>query len=112
MHLGASTGSQFLHYLLEDAFAGDEIADDFRYRLDALLTFSGGALYAAPHEGRYDHMEASRGGAQRARADFGAFRAELALDGTDPVLFTGEMIYPWMFETDPVLLPLAEAAQI
>ena len=112
MHLGASTGSQFLHYLLEDAFAGDEIADDFRYRLDALLTFSGGPLYAALHEACYAQGTATRWAAQRARADFGAFRAELALDGTDPVLFTGEMIYPWMFETDPVLRPLAEAAQI
>src|SRR5262249_19168461 len=24
----------------------------------------------------------------------------------------GEMIYPWMFENDPVLAPLAEAAEI
>jgi hypothetical protein len=28
------------------------------------------------------------------------------------VLFTGEMIYPWMFRSDPVLRPLAEAAEI
>jgi hypothetical protein len=26
-------------------------------------------------------------------------------------LFTGEMIYPWMFDTDPVLQPLRDAAQ-
>src|SRR6266702_531827 len=37
---------------------------------------------------------------------------ETALDGTGPVLFTGEMIYPWMFRSDPVLRPLAEAAEI
>ncbi|MGH3275301.1 MAG: hypothetical protein ACRDNZ_13390 [Streptosporangiaceae bacterium] len=28
------------------------------------------------------------------------------------MLFTGEMIYPWMFEADPVLAPLAGAAEI
>jgi hypothetical protein len=28
------------------------------------------------------------------------------------VLFTGEMIYPWMFGTDPVLRPLRAAADL
>jgi hypothetical protein len=28
------------------------------------------------------------------------------------MLFTGEMIYPWMLEHDPVLRPLREAAEI
>ena len=34
------------------------------------------------------------------------------MDGDGPLLFTGEMIYPWTVENDPVLAPLAEAAQI
>jgi pimeloyl-ACP methyl ester carboxylesterase len=112
LQLGASTGSQALHYLLEDAFDGDEISDDFRHRVDALLTCSGGPLYAALHEACYAQGTATRWAAHRVRADFGAFGAQAALDGTDPVLFTGEMIYPWMFQTDPVLRPLAEAAEI
>jgi hypothetical protein len=41
-----------------------------------------------------------------------AFDAGAALDGDDPLLFTGEMIYPWMLENDPVLAPLAEAGEI
>src|ERR1022692_4372376 len=73
MHLGASTGSQFLHYLLEDAFDGDEIGDDFCYRVDALLTCSGGPLYAVLHEACYAQGAATRWAAQRVRADFGAF---------------------------------------
>ena len=28
------------------------------------------------------------------------------------MLFTGEMIYPWLYDTDPALAPLAGAAQI
>jgi len=112
LQLGASTGSQLLHYLIEDAFDGDEIGDDFRYRVDALLTCSGGPLYALLHEASYAQGSATRWAAQRVRADFGSFCAETALAGTDPVLFTGEMIYPWMFQTDPVLRPLAEAADI
>ncbi|GAA1603271.1 hypothetical protein [Actinoplanes couchii] len=34
----------------------------------------------------------------------------LDLDGAGPVRFTGEMIYPWQFEEDPALVPLAAAA--
>jgi len=30
----------------------------------------------------------------------------------DPLYFTGEMIYPWMIDADPVLRPLREAADI
>src|ERR1022692_530597 len=112
LQLGASTGSQLLHYLLEDAFDGDEIGDDFCYRVDALLTCSGGPLYAVLHEACYAQGAATRWAAQRVRADFGAFCADAALDGPDPLLFTGEMIYPWMFQTDPVLRPLAQTAEI
>lgn len=28
------------------------------------------------------------------------------------MLFTGEMIYPWMFDTDPALRPLKETAEL
>ncbi len=42
----------------------------------------------------------------------GHFRADSIVrdDGDITLLFTGEMIYPWMFETDPVLRPLRDAA--
>ena len=46
------------------------------------------------------------------RAEFPEFNALTALDGDGPLLFTGEMIYPWMVENDPVLAPLSEAAEI
>jgi pimeloyl-ACP methyl ester carboxylesterase len=110
--LGTTTGSQELHYLLDEAFDGDEISDDFRYRAQSMLTFSAGPLYALLHEACYAQQSPTRWAAQRVRERFGAFDAQAALDGSDPVLFTGEMIYPWMFRTDPVLRPLTEAADI
>jgi pimeloyl-ACP methyl ester carboxylesterase len=110
--LGATTGSHDLHYLLETAFEGDELGDDFRYRVDAMLTFSGGPLYAALHEACYAQQTATRWSAHRIRAQFDAFSAAAALENAGPVLFTGEMIYPWMFRCDPVLRPLEEAAEI
>jgi pimeloyl-ACP methyl ester carboxylesterase len=108
--LGMAEGSHQLHYLLADAFDGDDIGDDFRYQAQSLLTFARGPLYAALHEACYAQGAPTRWAAHRVREQFGAFDADAALAGTDPVLFTGEMIYPWMFELDPLLRPLGEAA--
>jgi pimeloyl-ACP methyl ester carboxylesterase len=110
--LGSSTGSHALHYLLEDPFAGPELNDDFLYRAESHLGFGSAPLYALLHEACYAHGGATRWAAERVRAEFPGFSAALALEGDGPVLFTGEMIYPWMFDTDPVLRPLAEAAEI
>ncbi|HVB42778.1 MAG TPA: alpha/beta fold hydrolase [Streptosporangiaceae bacterium] len=112
IRLGMSTGSHELHYLLEDAFEGSDIGDDFRYRAESILTYAGGPLYAALHEACYAQESATRWSAHRVREQFPGFDATAALGCTDPVLFTGEMVYPWMFETDPLLRPLADVAGI
>jgi hypothetical protein len=62
------------------------------------------------HEASYAQGAPTRWSAQRIRAEFGEFDPAAALDGGGPLLFTGEMIYPWMFETDPALRPLRGAA--
>jgi pimeloyl-ACP methyl ester carboxylesterase len=110
--LGYSTGSHTLHYLLEDPFAGGGLSDDFLYQVQEWLTFSAGPMYALLHEACYAQRGATGWAAQRIRAEFGEFDAAAALDGDAPLLFTGEMIYPWMLENDPVLAPLAEAGEI
>ena len=106
MMLGRSTGSHELHYLLEDPFAGDELSDAFRYAVAAKLSFAGGPLYALLHEPCYAQGSATRWSAQRIRAEFAGFDPGPVLGadpGTVPLLFTGEMIYPWMIDADPVL---------
>jgi pimeloyl-ACP methyl ester carboxylesterase len=112
--LGTSTGSHTLHYLLEDAFSsGPELSDHFCYQVDGHLTFAEGPLYALLHEACVaQHGPATRWAAQRIRAEYPEFDAAAALDAGEPVLFTGEMIYPWMVDTDPVLRPLREAAEL
>ncbi len=110
--LGSSTGSHTLHYLLEDPFADGELSDDFLYQVQGHVTFSAGPLYALLHEACYANASATGWAAQRVRAGFPEFDAAAALDGGSPLLFTGEMIYPWMIENDPVLAPLTEAAEI
>ena len=115
MMLGRSSGSHELHYLLEDPFAGDELSDAFRYAVADELSFAAGPLYALLHEACYAQGSATRWSAQRIRAEFGGFDPGPVLDadpGTVPLLFTGEMIYPWMIDADPVLRPLREAADL
>ena len=105
--LGMSRGSHALHYLLENPFADGELADAFRYAMMGELSFAAGPLYALLHEASYAQGTATRWSAQRIRAEFAEFDP-----GADPLYFTGEMIYPWMIDADPVLRPLREAADI
>jgi hypothetical protein len=99
--LGASTGSDALHYLLEDPFAGSEPSDSFLHRAQSRLSFAEAPLYAALHEACYAQEQATRWSAQRIRGEFPGFDPAAALAGDAPLLFTGEMIYPWMFDTRP-----------
>ena len=108
--LGQSTGSDDLHYLLEDPFAGSELSDAFLHTLLPRLSFATAPLYAVLHEACYAQGSATRWAAHRVRAEFPEFDPA-AVDGDAPLLFTGEMIYPWLFELDPALRPLQAAAE-
>jgi hypothetical protein len=110
--LGQGTGSDELHYLLEGAFAGDQFSDAFLHDVHGQLTFAAGPLYAVLHEPCYAQGAATRWSAERLLAEFGEFDPGPALDGERPLLFTGEMIYPWMLERDPVLRPFQPAADL
>jgi pimeloyl-ACP methyl ester carboxylesterase len=112
--LGRSDGSHALHYLLEDPFTDDEtsLSDAFLYAVMGELSFAAGPLYALLHEASYAQGLGTGWAAQRVRAEFGEFDPDQAIAGTAPLYFTGEMIYPWMIDTDPVLRPLREAAGI
>ena len=110
--LGQGTGSDELHYLLEGAFDGDRLGDAFLHDVHGRLSFATGPLYAALHEPCYAQGAATRWSAQRIRAEFGEFDPGQALEGAESLLFTGEMIYPWMFEQDPVLRPFQAAADL
>jgi len=112
MHLGFSSGGHELHYLLEDPFAGADLSDDFLHRMQGRLSFAAAPLYATLHESCYAQGAATMWSAQRIRAEFGAFDAAAALRTGEPVMFTGEMVYPWAFQLDPALRPLAECAEL
>ncbi|MGW8380523.1 alpha/beta fold hydrolase [Streptomyces sp. ODS28] len=116
--LGEGHGSDRLHYLLEDAWVpgpgGPVLSDAFLSAAHQQLSFAGNPLFALLHEPIYAQRsvspEGTRWAAQRVRAEYPEFDAQRALQGDQPVLFTGEMIYPWTVEADPALQPLAETA--
>jgi pimeloyl-ACP methyl ester carboxylesterase len=111
--LGQSSGSHTLHYLLENPFADDDLSDAFLYAvMNQQSNFAAAPLYALLHEACYAQGPATRWAAQRVRAEFAEFDPGPAAGGTAPLMFTGEMIYPWMIDGDPVLRPLRDSAGI
>jgi pimeloyl-ACP methyl ester carboxylesterase len=109
---GASDGFEQVHYLLETAFvqtaAGPALSYTFLRGFENAFSFETNPIYAILHEAIYCQKTASRWAAERLRAEYPEF--EFAPDG--PVYFTGEMIYPWMFDEYERLRPLKEAAEI
>jgi pimeloyl-ACP methyl ester carboxylesterase len=109
---GASDGFEKVHYLLEDAFvrgaAGPELSYTFLRGFENAFSFQTNPIFAVLHESIYCQEEASNWAAGRVRAEYPEF--ELSPDR--PVFFTGEMVYPWMFDEYRHLRRLKEAAEI
>jgi len=109
---GASDGFEKVHYLLETAFVagrgGRELSYAFLRGVENAASFETNPIYALLHEAEYCQEEASNWSAERIRAEDPAFD----LAGGEPVVFTGEMVYPWTFEEYAYLRPLREAAEI
>ena len=96
--LGTSAGSEKLHHVLE--LPSDSPA--FLHDVEAATRFARNPLYAILHESCWADGGATRWSAQRMLpADYDA----------EPELFTGEHVFPWMFEDYGALVPLRDAAQ-
>jgi pimeloyl-ACP methyl ester carboxylesterase len=98
-HLGMGPGAEHLHYLLE--LPADSPA--FLHDVDAAGQFPRNPIYAAIHEACYADGGTTGWSAERLLPE--------AYHG-DASLFTGEHVYPWMFEDYSALRPLREAADI
>jgi pimeloyl-ACP methyl ester carboxylesterase len=97
--LGMSDGAEHLHYLLELPLGSPAFLHD----VDAALPFARNPLYAVLHEACWADGGATRWSAERVMpSDY----------RQTPELFTGEHVYPWMFEEYGALAPLREAAAI
>ncbi|PHP28145.1 alpha/beta fold hydrolase [Limimaricola cinnabarinus] len=108
MELGTVEGFETLHWLLDEAFAADgEVSDSFLGAVRGMTAFDDNPLFAAIHEGIYGQGGARTGwAAEQLLSEFPAFA-----DDARPLLFTGEMIYPWMFDDIRALRPFKPAAE-
>ena len=97
--LGMSTGAEELHYIVE--LAPESAA--FGHDVARVAEFARNPLYAVIHEACYADGGATRWSAARVLPE------EYA---SAPELFTGEHVYPWMFEDYGALAPLRDAAEI
>ena len=110
--LGMDDGMEAVHYLLDGAFchgtSGEELSLPFLRAFENSQSFETNPIFALLHEMCYTQGFASRWSAERVRAEFPETNWA---PGRAPS-FTGEMIYPWMFEDYPRLRPLREVAEI
>ncbi len=109
--LGGNTRVDSLHYLLEDAFVetagGPRLSDTFLDQLQGVVSRRSNPMYALMHESIYGQGQATNWSAWRMLAENPWFRPD-----AEPLLLTGEMVYPWYFEQDPALQPLREVAEL
>ncbi len=97
--LGMSDGAERLHHILELPFD----SPGFRHDVADALGFARNPLYAVVHEACYADGGVTAWAAER------MLPAEFA-DDLD--LFTGEHVYPWMFQDYGELAPLRDAAEL
>jgi pimeloyl-ACP methyl ester carboxylesterase len=112
-HFGMSDGFETVHYLLEEAFiglvrGGRELNANFLLHFDQQHPFDVSPIFSMLQEACYAQGSATRWSAERIREEFPQFDPRR----NDTVLFTGEMVYRWMFDQYPGLAPLKEAAEI
>ncbi|MFD8702724.1 alpha/beta fold hydrolase [Kitasatospora sp. NPDC059648] len=107
--LGMGDGAERLHWLLDEALDPDgEPSATFLQQVTNLTSFTDNPLFAVLQESIYGRRGVATGWAA-ARAL--ARHPEFAEDA-DPLLFTGEMFYPWMFEETAGLRPFGEAVHL
>jgi pimeloyl-ACP methyl ester carboxylesterase len=104
--LGMKHGADRLHWLLETGWDGRDLSDTFRYHVMVETGFIDNPLFAL-QEYIYGQANRTAWAAQHAMAKHPEFAA-----GATPLLFTGEMMYPWMFSDIAALRPFAGAADL
>lgn len=109
---GASDGFETIHYLLEEAFVagadGPVLGYPFLTHLMQAQHYETNPIFAILHESIYCQGTASNWAAERLRTEYPLFEP----NPDEPIYFTGEMIYPWMFAEYPHLQPLQAAADL
>ncbi|MEU4197306.1 alpha/beta fold hydrolase [Kribbella sp. NPDC026611] len=106
IELGMSGYAEELHWLIDSAWDGDELSRPFLYGVMGNGGEGNVPLWTVIHESIYaqDDCPTNWAAARLRPPEFDPDRERL--------LFTGEMIYPWMLEHISGLQPFAEAAHL
>lgn len=104
---GMSDGFEQVHWMVEEAWHGGELADGFRHEVLAATGFVDRPIFTLQEFCYAGPGRATRWAADRALAGYPGFAAH-----ADPLLFTGEMMYRWMFDDIAALRPFAGAADL
>ncbi|PFG34187.1 alpha/beta fold hydrolase [Sanguibacter antarcticus] len=104
---GMKNGFERVHWMLDEAFdpGSEDLSDTFLAHVAAETSYLAKPLYAVLQESIYASGKATTGWAAEAvRAEHPEFDP-----AARPLLFTGEMMYPWMFEEISALRPFRAA---
>jgi pimeloyl-ACP methyl ester carboxylesterase len=104
---GMKPGYERIHWLIDEAFDGEELSSTFLGQLLGSSSYLGNPLFAALQESIYGSGEGATGWAAEAER---TRRPEFAEEAR-PLLFTGEMMYPWMFSEIRGLRPFQGAVE-
>lgn len=107
--LGMSTGAENIHWLVDEAFNPDPgiLSDVFLASVMAKSSYDDNPLFMVLQESIYgQNGGVSNWSASRILAEFPEFSAQ-----SRPLMFTGEMMYPWMLQDVRSLRPFAAAAE-
>ena len=112
INLGMEKKSEAIYYLLEQAVvetkSGAVLSPLFLEKFPQMLSFNTHPIYALLHESIYCQESASGWAAHRVREQYPQFNCRQG----STFLFTGEMVYPWMFDQIVNLKPLKECAEL
>ena len=105
---GMKPGYERMHWLVDEAIDGGELSDTFLSQVMDRSSYAHGPLFAALQESIYGSGAGATGWAAEAER---ALHPEFAEEAR-PLLFTGEMMYPWMFSEIRVLRPFQAAVEV
>lgn len=118
--LGSGGGFERLHYMLERVWdpilvpgAQKCISYYFLKAFESWIDFETNPLYALMHESIYCQGASSQWSAHRIRGEYESiFDPVKAAKESRPIYFTGEMVFPWIFDEIHALRQFKEAAYL
>jgi pimeloyl-ACP methyl ester carboxylesterase len=113
--LGVHNGWEELHCMVTEAFDKQELSYQFLHTIEGRLPFDTHPLYAVLHEAIYCHQSGlvSNWAAYRAFQELPeVYKALFLNNDAHCVYFTGEMVFPWMYEDYIHLQEFKQVAEI